>query len=60
MIHPIICNPVLNLVVDVLNPVGWRAGSQLPRLQAGEYYLTDESGNYLTDENGNYLIGKDA
>ena len=38
----------------------WGSGSQLPRLQAGEYFLMDESGNYLTDENGNYLIGKDA
>jgi hypothetical protein len=64
MIHPVICNPVLNPVVDVLNPVAWLAGgswpSGLPVLAAGEYYLIDESGNYLTDENGNYLIGKDS
>ena len=61
MIHPVICNPILQPVVSVADPVRWHAGgSTLPRLQPGEYFLTDENGNYLTDENGNYLIGKDS
>lgn len=62
MIHPVVCNPILQPVVSVADPVRWRAGggSTLPRLQPGEYFLTDEHGNYLTDEHGNYLIGKDS
>ena len=30
MIHPVIVNPALDPVVDVLNPVGWRAGNTYP------------------------------
>ena len=64
MIHPVIVNPVISPLGGALDPVAWLAGgswpSGLPVLAAGEYFLTDESGNYLTDENGNYLIGKDS
>ena len=64
MIHPVICNPVLNPLVGVLNPVGWRAGKapypDLPALAAGEFFLDDEDGKYLTDDDGKYLIGEEV
>ena len=47
------------IVRSVAHGLGGKYGDGLPRLQAGEYFLTDENGNYLTDENGNYLTGKD-
>ena len=41
MIHPVICNPVLNPLVGLLNPVGWRAGSSYPRDLVLLYRSTD-------------------
>jgi hypothetical protein len=61
VVHPVVCNPVISPVVDILNFVGWRAGgSSLPRLDPGEKFLTDDTGAYLTDENGAYLTGEEA
>lgn len=31
IIHPVETNPVLNPVVDIQNPVGWRSGNALPK-----------------------------
>ena len=41
MIHPVICSPVLNPLVGLLNPVGWRAGSSYPRDLVLLYRSTD-------------------
>lgn len=50
MIHPVICNPVLNPLVGALDPVVWRAGSSYPAALALLW-----QGKFLTF-NGKFLI----
>lgn len=47
-LHPVICNPRIGALVDVLNPAGWRAGgSRGPSAPSGQELLT-MGGEYLT------------
>ena len=53
MLYPVIGSGLLSPLVNPLSVLARHGGgSTLPRLQPGEYFLTDE--------NGNYLIGKDS
>jgi hypothetical protein len=61
MIHPVICNPVLNPLVDVLNPVVWRAGGSYPASLALMWRDTSNAKplRYIT-YNGKYLVVKNV
>ncbi|NCC84839.1 MAG: hypothetical protein EOM03_12045 [Clostridia bacterium] len=61
MLHPVICNPVLNPLVDILNPVGWRAGSSWPASLALMWRDTSNAKplRYITF-NGKYLVVKNV
>lgn len=37
----------------------WGSSSNLPRLDPGEKFLTDDTGAYLTDDTGAYLTGEE-
>ena len=58
MIHPVVINLVRMPIVDVLNPVGWRAGSSYPAapehpdLPANAIYANGEA---IPDPSGGYL-----
>lgn len=60
MLHPVICNPILNPVVAVLNPVRWRAGRMYPD---GAILHWDASKNKPLKPvtyNGKYLVVKNV
>lgn len=44
-LHPVVCSPVINPLVDVLNPVAWRAGQTLAQRLAAQ--LSIDGGPYL-------------
>lgn len=59
MIHPVICNPVLNPLVDILNPVAWRAGGSYPAALMWRDISNAKPLRYIT-YNGKYLVVKNV
>lgn len=57
MIARAVCRPVLRDVARPPQDWKWGQQSDLPALDPGEFFLTDDSGNYLRDENGELLTG---
>ena len=55
MLHPVVCSPLVNPVVDVLHPVAWRAGQTGPGYPAGAILHWDASHGF-TDQTGNQTV----
>ena len=45
IVHPVVCSPIIDPVVDVLHPVEWRAGQTLAQRLAAQ--LSIDGGQYL-------------